>query len=158
MATCGAQRIKQASRYSNRHGASLGEFGCLACFMRFNLGNRAAVIFGALRVVIRLQVQPELMRRAEKTRETKRCARTDAAPTAHDLIDTRRRDIQGARNYAPVGALLRIEALPGESLRGKTVNDATELICKGCARYRPGQVWRPHGDSNPGSHRERVVS
>src|ERR1700719_1085174 len=98
MTTCGAQRIKQASRYSNRHDAALGEFGCLDCFTRFNLGNfRAGLIFGALHVVIRLQVQPKLMRRAEKTRETKRCVRTDAAPTAHDLIDTRRRDIQGAR-------------------------------------------------------------
>jgi hypothetical protein len=41
--------------------------------------SRAGLIFGALHVVIRLQVQPELMRRAEKTRETKRCVRTDAA-------------------------------------------------------------------------------
>jgi len=53
------------------HDAALGEFGCLDCFTRFNLGDfRAGLIFGALHVVIRLQVQPELMRRAEKTRET----------------------------------------------------------------------------------------
>jgi hypothetical protein len=52
---------------------ALSVFGSLDCFTRFNLGNLGTgLIFGALHVVIRLQIQPELMRRAEKTRETKR--------------------------------------------------------------------------------------
>src|ERR1700733_15360077 len=66
--------------------------------MWFNFGNLGAgLIFSALYIVICLQIQPELMRCTEKTRQTERCVRTDAAPTAHDLIDTCGRDIQGTR-------------------------------------------------------------
>jgi len=92
----GAPWRRRAKREWRALREVLGVLDCL--FTRFNLGDLGTgLIFGALHVVIRLQIQPELMRRAEKTRETKRCVRTDAAPTARDLIDTRRRDIQGAR-------------------------------------------------------------
>jgi len=79
-------------------GLLLGVLGFLD-FKRLNLRDLwTGLILGALHIIIRLEIQPELMRRAEKTRETKRCIRTDAAPTAHDLIDTCCCNIQGARN------------------------------------------------------------
>jgi len=73
---CGASQLRALAAnhpsLRQRERAVLGPLGFLHCFRRFELGNLGtARIFGALHIVICLQ--------------TKRCVRTDAALTAHDL-------------------------------------------------------------------------
>src|ERR1700689_3555087 len=65
----------------------LGVLGCVDYFTRPNFCDlRTGRIFCTLHIVISLQIQPELMRGAKKTRETKRCVRSNTASTARNLI------------------------------------------------------------------------
>ena len=58
-----------------------------------------------------------------------------------------------------LGGPIRSSNLPRFTVPGETQGQLISSTAHAEARPElPGLIWRPHGDSNPGSHRERVVS
>ena len=73
----------------------------------------ACQVLSALNVVVSLQIQPELVRGIEKTRQPQRRVSTNTSPFAHDLVAAGGRDVERhSRAHHPLESSSSFHAYP----------------------------------------------